>query len=87
MWLGDKVKVGVNPVSRDEMYMFVTEDRPTNERLDPAGSSNMLKALIAPFTAPVVKAIRDSLSEDSRIVYRPLEALLLPRPWSKGASS
>ena len=25
-----------------------------------------------------------SLNDQSRIVYRPLEALLMPRPWSKG---
>ena len=83
-WMGDKVKVGVNPVSPDEMYMFVTEDRPTNDRLDPSRFVEMLKALLLPFSDPVVKAIRDSLSEGSRIVYRPLEALLLPRPWSVG---
>ena len=83
-WMGDKVKVGVNPVSPGEMYMFVTEDRPTNERLDPSRFVEMLKALLVPFTDPVVKAIRDSLSEGSRIVYRPLETLLLPRPWSVG---
>ena len=83
-WMGDKVKVGVNPVSPCEMYMFVTEDRPTNERLDPSRFVDMLKALLVPFSDPVVKAIRDSLSEGSRIVYRPLESLLLPRPWSAG---
>ena len=83
-WMGDKVKVGVNPVSPDEMYMFVTEDRPTNDRLDPSRFVEMLKALLVPFSDPVVKAIRDSLSENSRIVYRPLETLLLPRPWSIG---
>ena len=84
MWLGDKVKVGVNPVSRDEMYMFVTEDRPTNDYIDPARFVSLLKAMIAPFAAPIVRAIHDSLNDQSRIVYRPLEALLMPRPWSKG---
>jgi 2-polyprenyl-6-methoxyphenol hydroxylase-like FAD-dependent oxidoreductase len=83
-WMGDKVKVGVNPVSPDEMYMFVTEDRPTNDRLDPSRFVEMLKELLVPFSDPVVKAICDSLSENSRIVYRPLETLLLPRPWSIG---
>ena len=53
MWLGDKVKVGVNPVSRDEMYMFVTEDRPTNDYIDPARFVSLLKAMIAPFAAPM----------------------------------
>ena len=84
MWLGDKVKVGVNPVSRDEMYMFVTEDRPTNDFIDPGSFLTLLKAMIAPFAAPIVRAIHDSLNDQSRIVYRPLEALLMPRPWSKG---
>ncbi len=84
MWLGDKVKVGVNPVSRDEMYMFVTEDRPTNDYIDPSRFVSLLKAMIAPFAAPIVRAIHDSLNDRSRIVYRPLEALLVPRPWSKG---
>ena len=84
MWLGDKVKVGVNPVSKDEMYMFVTEDRPTNDYIEPARFAQLLRAMLAPFGAPIVRTIYNSLNEDSRIVYRPLEALLLPRPWSKG---
>ena len=84
MWLGHKVKAGVNPVSRDQMYLFVTEDRPSNDRIDPVRFVELLKALIAPFGAPVVKAVHDALNESSHVVYRPLEALLLPRPWSKG---
>jgi 2-polyprenyl-6-methoxyphenol hydroxylase-like FAD-dependent oxidoreductase len=84
MWLGPRVKTGVNPVSQDQMYMFVTEDRPTQDRIDPARFLPTLRALIAPFSAPVMEAIKASLNENSSIVYRPLEALLLPRPWSKG---
>ena len=43
MWLGPKVKAGVNPVSRDEMYMFVTEDRPNNDRIDPSRFLRLLR--------------------------------------------
>ncbi len=84
MWLGPKVKAGVNPVSQDEMYLFVTEDRPSNDRIDPAVFLPVLSALIAPFTAPVMQFVKAKLERVSHIVYRPLEALLLPRPWSKG---
>ena len=84
MWMSHNVKVGVNPVSRDEMYIFVTEDRTANDFVDPARFVEILKSLLAPFSDPTVKGIRDSLNESSRIVFRPLEALLLPRPWSKG---
>jgi 2-polyprenyl-6-methoxyphenol hydroxylase-like FAD-dependent oxidoreductase len=66
------------------MYLFVTEDRPSNDRIDPARFVALLKTLIAPFAAPIVKAVHDALNESSHIVYRPLEAMLLPRPWSKG---
>jgi 2-polyprenyl-6-methoxyphenol hydroxylase-like FAD-dependent oxidoreductase len=65
MWLGHKVKAGVNPVSRDQMYLFVTEDRPSNDRIDPARFVALLKTLIAPFAAPIVKAVHDALNESS----------------------
>jgi len=84
MWMGHKVKAGVNPVSREEMYLFVTEDRPNNDRIDSARFVDMLKALLAQFSAPTVKAIRDTLNEGSHVVYRPLESMLLPRPWFRG---
>jgi 2-polyprenyl-6-methoxyphenol hydroxylase-like FAD-dependent oxidoreductase len=84
MWIGDKVKVGLNPVSAREMYMFVTEDRPTAEFVDSAEFAPRLKALLAQFSSPIVKSIRESLGPHSRIVFRPMEGMLMPRPWSKG---
>jgi 2-polyprenyl-6-methoxyphenol hydroxylase-like FAD-dependent oxidoreductase len=83
MWMGHKVKAGVNPVSREQMYLFVTEDRPKNDRIDPARFVDTLKAMLAQFSAPTVKTIRDTLNERSHVVYRPLESMLLPRPWFK----
>ena len=84
MWIGDKVKVGINPVSKTEMYMFVTEDRPVFAPVDPKEFAPRMKALLAQFSSPLVKEIAASLGPDSRIVFRPMEGLLLPRPWSKG---
>jgi 2-polyprenyl-6-methoxyphenol hydroxylase-like FAD-dependent oxidoreductase len=84
MWIGDKVKVGLNPVSATQMYMFVTEDRPTHSYVDPSQYAPKLKALLAQFASPLVQAIRESLGPDSHIVFRPMEGMLLPRPWSKG---
>lgn len=84
MWLGEKVKPGVNPVSKDEMYLFVTEHRPTNEHVDPATFATQLKALLADFPAPLVQQMRAQINETSQIVYRPLEGMLMQRPWFKG---
>jgi 2-polyprenyl-6-methoxyphenol hydroxylase-like FAD-dependent oxidoreductase len=83
MWMG-RVKPGVNPVSKDEMYLFVTEHRPTNDHVDPATFAPHLRSLLQDFPAPLLQAIRDQITSESSIVYRPLEALLLPQPWHVG---
>lgn len=84
MWVGPKVKTGVNPVSKDEMYLFVTEDRADNVVIDPAEFLPRLKALLECFPAPLMRQVREQLSDQAQIIYRPLESLLLDTPWHKG---
>jgi len=84
MWIGPKVKPGVNPVSKTQMYLFITEPRAVNEHLDPSTFAEHVRALLADFPAPELQAIRAGLGADSMIVYRPLEGLLVPQPWSRG---
>ena len=84
MWMGPRVKPGVNPVSKTEMYLFVTEPRPSNEHVDPATFASHLRALLDDFPAPTLRTIREQIGADSQIVFRPLEGLLMPRPWSRG---
>lgn len=81
MWLGPKVKTGVNAVSQEEMYLFVTEDRATNDRVDPQQFPQMLADLLAPFSAPLMQSVRAQINADAQIVFRPLESLLMPQPW------
>lgn len=84
MWLGPRIKPGVNPVSQDEMYLFVTEPRPVNDHVDPATFVSHLRGLLEDFSAPVLQTIREQLDDKARIIFRPLEGLLLPRPWYQG---
>lgn len=84
MWMGPRVKPGVNPVSKDEMYLFVTEPRPTNDHVEPSSFVPRLRALLEDFSAPTLQAIRAQIDTTSQIVFRPLEGLLVPRPWSRG---
>ncbi|VTU27961.1 hypothetical protein H4CHR_02105 [Variovorax sp. PBS-H4] len=44
----------------------------------------MFKSLLTAFSAPQVVAIRKQVDEQSQIVYRPLEAPVLPLPWHRG---
>lgn len=83
MWLGP-VKLGLNPVSATHMYLFVTERRPPNGPVDPANFVSQLRALLAGFSAPLLQRIRESIGPDSQIVFRPLDGLLVPRPWHRG---
>lgn len=83
MWLG-RVKPGLNPVSKQQMYLFVTEHRPHNERVDPATFVAHLRGLLAEFPAPLLKQVREQIGVDSQIVFRPLEGMLMPRPWQRG---
>lgn len=84
MWLGDGVKVGINPVSDSRSYMFITEDRPTNDRVEAADLLPDMIALLDQFPSPILTAAKEGLSEDSKLIYRPLEKLLLPQPWHVG---
>ncbi len=84
MWIGPNVKPGVNPVSKTEMYLFITEPRATNDHIDPATFVDHVRSLLAGFSAPELQTIRAELGPQSRVVYRPLEGLLLAKPWFSG---
>jgi 2-polyprenyl-6-methoxyphenol hydroxylase-like FAD-dependent oxidoreductase len=83
LFLGGPVKVGVNPVSKSEMYMFVLQHVPDNPRMPETDLHQTLAALLESFGGPVAR-VRDQLGRHSHIVYRPLEKLLLPSPWYIG---
>ncbi len=84
MYLSPNGKVGFTPVSDELMYLYYTDARPQKERVPEDQLLPQLKALMEPFTAELVVKIKNYLSEDSQILYRPLEGILLPRPWYKG---
>ena len=84
MWMGGAVKPGVNPVSADALYLFLTEHRPTNDHVDPATFADTLRALLAPFPDPLLQALRAQIGPDSQIVFRPLEGLLVRGDWYRG---
>ncbi len=84
MWMGPKVKTGLNPVSQDEMYLFVTEDREEQCHIPAELQPQMLRDLLAPFPAPLMQQIRAQIGAQSQVIYRPLESMLLPQPWFNG---
>jgi len=84
MWMGPKLKAGINHVSATQSYLFMTEDRPTNDHVPSETQVATLKALLSRFPSPTLQAVAAGIGADSQVVYRPLDQLLLPKPWYKG---
>jgi|ERR1700722_8871169 len=83
MFMGRLTKAGVNPVSKDEMYLFCLDHRETHERVPEVQWTGILKGLLTEFGGAVGR-IREALDAQSRILYRPLESILAPAPWHRG---
>jgi 2-polyprenyl-6-methoxyphenol hydroxylase-like FAD-dependent oxidoreductase len=83
LYMGKRVKAGINPVSRAEMYLFFLDQRDQPDYIGPEEWPARLREELAEFSG-IIGAIRDSITPESRIVYRPLFALMLPRPWHRG---
>ena len=83
MYMDSYHKAGLNPVSRDEMYMFLLEHVPDNLRMPEERLAALLSERLAPFGG-IWRSLRACLGGNSRINYRPLEKFLLPSPWYRG---
>ena len=84
MWLGHKVKTGVSPVTQDEMYLFVTEDREQKIHIPAADQPQMLRDLLHHFPVALMQTVREQIGDHSQVIYSPLESLLIKKSWSNG---
>src|SRR6185437_2872609 len=84
LYMGKDVKAGLNPVSTAEMYLFFLDKRDRPDHLEPEQWPATLKRVLAEFSNCPIADIRDSLTQQSRIIYRPLFALMMPAPWHRG---
>ena len=82
-FIGSSIKAGVVPVSADSMYLFCLNTMPVNERIPAHELAPRLVALLDGFGGAVA-GVRAAITPDTPVVYRPLEALLLPPPWHIG---
>jgi 2-polyprenyl-6-methoxyphenol hydroxylase-like FAD-dependent oxidoreductase len=70
-------------MSQGEIYIYAT----TPELADPDypldGIAARMRAKLAG-CAPAIRTIAEQITDDSRVVYRPLEAIFLTGPWHHG---
>jgi 2-polyprenyl-6-methoxyphenol hydroxylase-like FAD-dependent oxidoreductase len=82
-FMAEHHKAGVNPISNDEMYLYLLQHVPDNRRMPEEQWPALLAAELWEFGG-LIGEIRDGLGPHSRINYRPLEYLLLDPPWYRG---
>jgi len=82
-FFGPRNKAGFNPVSRAQMYVFLVQNLPTFTRLPDECLANVMREQLVDFGG-LVAAVRDEITDQSTIVYRPVHSFMLPRPWYRG---
>jgi 2-polyprenyl-6-methoxyphenol hydroxylase-like FAD-dependent oxidoreductase len=75
--------VGLVPISKTLMYMYVTTPEPGNPRYPQAGLAALMQAKVAR-CAPAIRRLAELITDDEAVVYRPLETLLVEVPWHRG---
>jgi 2-polyprenyl-6-methoxyphenol hydroxylase-like FAD-dependent oxidoreductase len=82
MYIGRQIKAGLVPISKDEMYMFFLEKRQAPDYIEAHDWPASLRQALAEFSGPIAD-IREAITPQSRIIYRPLFAVLMPKPWHR----
>jgi 2-polyprenyl-6-methoxyphenol hydroxylase-like FAD-dependent oxidoreductase len=84
MFYGPNTKAGVNPHSRDEMFLFLVQPISDDRRVAPDRMHLVLQEQLADFSADIVTYAREHITDPSTVDYRPMNAFLMPPPWYRG---
>lgn len=82
-YMGQNGKCGFNPISSTHMYMFLLEHVPDNPWRPPETLPQILYDLMEGYGG-IVPEIRATVRENPTINYRPLEGMIVPKPWFRG---
>lgn len=74
---------GLVPLSDSTMYMFITTPEPGNPRYEPRELAAAMRAKLAN-VPPEIARLREQITDDAAVVYRPLEWLFIDGPWHLG---
>jgi len=81
--IGEKFNAGICPTSQQEMYLFLTSAEPGNPRMPEDRLAGLMRERLAAFGG-FIGRLRGQITDSSRVVYRPLETVLVPAPWYRG---
>lgn len=82
-YFGGEEPAGITPCGPDSMYMWLLTRHDPGTRFDEAEGCARLRKRLADFGGSVAW-IRDNVTEDDWVNYRPLAAAIQPEPWAQG---
>jgi 2-polyprenyl-6-methoxyphenol hydroxylase-like FAD-dependent oxidoreductase len=77
------IGMGLVPLSKDLMYMYVTTPEPGNPRYLREGIAKSLREKLAA-SPPRIAELAKQITDDHGVVYKPLEWHFLDQDWHKG---
>ncbi|MFM5948942.1 MAG: FAD-dependent oxidoreductase, partial [Novosphingobium sp.] len=80
---GFRGKAGYCPLSEAEMYIFAVTEEPGNPRFAPETLADEMRQRLAGYGGILGEAAK-AVTDPAQVVYRPLEACIMPDPWYKG---
>ena len=85
VFIGREGTLGFVPIGRDLMYAFLIETPPADQAaaIEREGAAAILRQRLDGFAGPIV-ALRDQITDDDAVVLRPIDAILVPKPWYQG---
>lgn len=78
-----KGKVGYCPLTEEDMYIFAVFEEPGNPRFAPETLADEMRKRLEGYGGVMAEAARH-VTDPALVVYRPLEACIMPAPWYKG---
>ena len=76
-------KAGYCPLTPEEMYIFVVCEEPGNPKFAPDRLADEMRQRLAGYGGRLGEAAK-AVTDPALVVYRPLEACIMPDPWYKG---
>ncbi len=83
LFYGPTSKAGIDPVSDTKLYVLLVQNVPDATRPDQPLLPELLRSLLADYGSPLAELV-PRIRDPGAVDYRPLETILVPRPWYRG---
>lgn len=83
LFYGEGTKVGLCPLAKDKMYLFVVTAETDGTWYSGAGLANEMRSRIAGY-GEMISCLRKQIVDPGEVVYRPMLVSLIEEPWYKG---